>query len=153
MLSIQRYAEVILPLPIKGTFTYDILEGEDVSIGQRVVVQFGKRKLYTGLVSEIHKNKPKDHLTKPLLGVLDELPIVNTKQLKLWRWICEYYMCNIGDVMNAALPSSFKLASESTIIIHPDFDGNLDCLNTDECTILEALSENSNLEIKEILFF
>ena len=151
MLSNTKYAEVILPLPVKGSFTYAIAEETNLSIGQRVVVQFGKRKIYTAIVLEIHDNRPKDTDIKELLSVLDELAIVNDKQLKLWQWISKYYMCNLGDVMNAALPSSFKLASESKVIIHPDFDGELEGLTKNESLIVNALLHQDDLRVQEII--
>ena len=131
MIKIQKYIEVILPLPVEGTFTYSIRE-DDISLGQRVVVQFGARKLYTGIVKSIHENKPIDYKAKPILAILDEQPILNCIQLKLWEWISDYYMCSLGSVMNAALPSQFKLASTSKIIVHPNFDGDIHDLSFDE---------------------
>ena len=86
------------------------------------MVQFGARKLYTAIVKRIHDKKPVDYQAKPLLAILDESPIIHTVQLKFWDWIAKYYMCNLGDMMSAALPSSLKLASESKVIIHSDFD-------------------------------
>ena len=101
------YIDVILPLPVKGVFTY--CSNDKVIIGQRVVVQFGSRKLYTAVVCRVHQNCPTNYNPKDILSIIDEAPIVNQKQLDLWFWISEYYMCNVGDVMNAALPSLFKL--------------------------------------------
>ena len=139
MLNLEKYIEVILPLPLKGTFTYYTDEAA-LLVGQRVVVQFGARKLYTAIVKYIHNKKPVDCQVKPLLAILDEDPIVNAVQLQFWDWIAKYYMCNLGDVMSAALPSSLKLASESQVIIHPDFDGDMGELKSDEVLLLNALS-------------
>ena len=125
MLTDKKYIDVILPLPVKGTFTYCI-DSDELLVGQRVVVQFGARKLYTAIIKNIHDKKPLDYEVKSLIAILDEGPIVNLIQLKFWDWIADYYMCNLGDVMNAALPASFKLASESKVIIHYDFDGDID---------------------------
>ena len=149
MLIEKKYIDVVLPLPLEGTFTY--YTDKELSIGQRVVVQFGVRKLYTGLVQCIHNNKPLGYKTKPLLAILDEAPIVNEVQLKFWQWISDYYMCELGDVMNAALPAYFKLASESVIIIHPEFDGDIDHLSLDEITLLNILSDQESLSIADIL--
>ena len=140
MSIIDKYTDVILPLPVKGTFTY-LTDQDDLQIGQRVVVQFGARKLYTALVKCIHDKKPDDYDAKRLLAILDEEPIVNDIQLRFWDWISDYYMCNLGDVMNAALPSSFKLASESKVIMHYDFDGDMDDLTVDENVLLSILLE------------
>ena len=134
MFTAPKYIDVILPLPLKGTFTY-CTDEDDLLVGQRVVVQFGARKLYTAIVKRIHDKKPVDYQAKPLLAILDEAPIVNAVQLQFWDWISKYYMCNLGDVMNAALPSSFKLASESKVSISLDFDGDIDDLSAHELHI------------------
>ncbi len=149
MLSVQKYIDVILPLPLKGTFIYST-EEVNLSIGQRVVVQFGVRKLYTAIVKRIHDVKPVAYDVKPLLAILDEVPIVNIIQLKFWDWIADYYMCNLGDVMNAAIPTSFKLASESLVVIHTDFDGDVDHLSADEIRLLNILSHRQELSINGI---
>lgn len=149
MLTDQKYIDVILPLPVKGTFTY-CTDLNDLLVGQRVVVQFGARKLYTAIIKNIHDKKPLDYEVKPLLAILDEGPIVNFIQLKFWDWIADYYMCNLGDVMNAALPASFKLASESKVIIHLDFDGDIDHFSSNEKILLNALSSEEELSINDI---
>ena len=149
MLTIEKYIGVILPLPVKGVFTYYTYE-DDLMLGQRVVVQFGLRKLYTALVKSIHDNKPTNYEAKPLLAILDEAPVVNLIQLKFWDWIADYYMCNLGNVMNAALPLYFKLASESKVIMHPDFDGDMDNLSANEHLLLDALSAQEELSVNEI---
>jgi len=107
MLTNQKYIDVILPLPLKGTFTYHTDE-PDLLLGQRVVVQFGARKLYTAVIKSIHNKKPIHYQAKAILAILDEAPVVNLIQLKFWDWIADYYMCNLGDVMNAALPASLN---------------------------------------------
>ena len=118
----KKYVDVILPLPVDGTFTYSFSEDDPVEIGKRVVVQFGSRKLYTAIVLDVHKNEPKLYKAKEILAVLDESNVVNDIQIKFWKWISEYYMSRLGDVMNVALSSSLKLTSESKIIVHPNFD-------------------------------
>ena len=118
MSNSKKYVDVILPLPVDGTFTYSLSEDDAVEIGKRVVVQFGSRKLYTAIVFDVHKNEPTLYKAKEILAVLDESNVVNDIQIKFWKWISEYYMSRLGDVMNVALPSSLKLASESKIIVH-----------------------------------
>ena len=149
MFSPLKYIDVILPLPLKGTFTYST-DQENLLVGQRVVVQFGVRKLYAAIVKQVHDRKPIEYEAKPLLAILDEPPVVNSIQLKFWEWIATYYMCNLGDVMNAALPSSLKLASESKVIVHPDFDGDMEGLKPEEALILNALSHQEQLSIAQI---
>ena len=115
MPSNSQYVDVLLPLPVPGTFTYTVPEElmHEIEPGKRAVVQFGRRKVYTALLRRLHKDKPRQYTAKPLLSVLDAFPIVNEIQFSLWDWIAEYYMCFPGEVMNAALPSGLKLASES----------------------------------------
>ncbi|MDG2449381.1 MAG: primosomal protein N', partial [Saprospiraceae bacterium] len=144
MIISKKYIDVLLPLPIKGAFTY-YTDDNDLLVGQRVVVQFGSRKLYTALVNSIHDEEPIDYEAKPLLAILDEEPIVNPFQLKFWNWMADYYMCNIGDVMHAALPASLKLASESKLIVHPSFDGDIDHLSDNENNLLNALLNEEEL--------
>ena len=81
----------------------------------RVAVPFGKSKMYTGIVADIHNTKPLVYEAKEIHQILDETPIVTPKQLELWQWIAKYYMCTIGDVMRAALPNAFMLESETII--------------------------------------
>ena len=106
----SKFADVILPLPLPGTFTYSIpseLEGK-VFPGCRVTVPFGAKKSYTALVTVTHDNEPKDYAIKPLKEVLDETPIILEKQVKLWNWISKYYLCSLGDIYKAAIPQGLK---------------------------------------------
>jgi primosomal protein N' (replication factor Y) len=149
---ITLFVDVILPLPISGTYTYRVpYELNDaVSRGTRVVVQFGSRKIYTALVRDIHQNPPAKHVPKYILSVLDENPIVSDIQFKLWDWISSYYMCHIGEVMNAALPSVLKLASESRVVLNPSFSGSFDGLNEKEILLLEALGHRKTIAISDV---
>ena len=108
-----HYAETILPLPLYGTFTYSIpptLENT-LKIGSRVLVQFGRKKFYTAIVTMLHNDKPEGYEVKEILSVLDEKPLLRHPQLKFWEWISEYYLCSIGDVYKAAVPSGLKIES------------------------------------------
>lgn len=149
---ITLFAEVLLPLPLPGTFTYRIpLElNNAVETGRRVVVQFGRKKIYTGLVRDIHQKIPEKYVPKYILSVLDKAPVVNPRQFKFWYWIADYYMCHPGEVMNAALPSALKLASETRIVQHPGFDGNTDNLNEKEYLVAEAVDIQKTLTISEV---
>jgi primosomal protein N' (replication factor Y) (superfamily II helicase) len=109
------YADVILPLPVTGVFTY-LIEGENstrAKPGMRVTVQFGRRKIYTGVIRTLHAQKPEGYAVKGILSLPDEEPVVNEKQFLLWEWISEYYMCTLGEVYKAALPSGLKLEGET----------------------------------------
>ena len=119
----MHLADVILPLAVKGTFSYIVPDQfvEKTQPGCRVVVQFGNRKLYAGIVFAIHQEIDKPGIFKTITDLLDLTPLVNQTQLKLWKWISEYYMCSIGEVMKAALPSGFCLESETLLKMNPEF--------------------------------
>jgi len=135
------FVDVLLPVPLPGTFTYRVPYelNDSVSVGMRVVIQFGQKKIYTGLIRKIHEVAPAFHQIKYILSILDQAPIVNEKQLDFWDWIAGYYLCYPGEVMNAALPSALKLASETKIVLAPDFDRDYNQLNDKEFLIVEAL--------------
>jgi len=118
------FVDVILPVPVSNVFTYRVpFELNDVfTFGARVVVPFGRGKLQTGIISRIHTEIPNGYQTKLVEHILDDTPIVTKEQLQFWSWISRYYIAPIGDVMNAALPSNFKLASETKIVLHPDYE-------------------------------
>lgn len=149
---ITLFAEVLLPVPVRGYFTYRIPQelNDQVVAGMRVVVQFGKRKFYTGLVRRIHDKAPQVVSLKYVLSVIDPLPVVNEKQFALWEWMASYYMCTPGEVMNAALPSAFKLASETRVIIDPEYIQDNEVLNDREFQIVEALDLQKILSLTDI---
>ncbi|MCK9208084.1 MAG: primosomal protein N' [Salinivirgaceae bacterium] len=114
------FVDVILPVPVKGFFTYELPAGLSLPVpGMRVVVPFGKKKLYTGIVFSVHAKKPEGYETKPLLQVLDEFPVVNKWQMRLWEWASDYYMCPVGEIYKAAIPSGLRLESETNV--YPTF--------------------------------
>lgn len=149
---ITLFAEVILPLPLPSTYTYRIpFEwSEIIKIGQRVVVQLGNKKKYSGIVYSIHDKVPKVSSVKYILSILDQEPIVSEINFHLWQWIANYYMCYLGDVMTAALPSALRLKSETKIIIHPDFDGDITNLNNEESKVLEVVSKKESIPIEDV---
>lgn len=149
---ITLFADVLLPLPLNQEFTYRVPFDFNNEIKEftRVIVPFGKGKLYTGIVTRIHEEIPKLYQAKYIEHLLDDSPIIHKKQLNFWRWMSQYYMSPLGDVMNAALPSNLKLASETKITLHPDFDGNTQQLNDREFMIVEALEVQSQLDLKDI---
>ena len=104
----MRYADVILPLPLHGTFTYAVPEGMPVGVGERVLVPFGRSKEYVGLVDRLHDVKPEGYEVKAIRQVMDEEPIVTERQLRLWHWMSDYYLSPIGEVYKAALPAGLK---------------------------------------------
>jgi primosomal protein N' (replication factor Y) len=145
------FADVLLPVPIHQVFTYRIpFELNDsISFGLRVIVPFGKSKLLTGIVTEVHERIPEAYQAKYIEYVLDEYPIITKKQFQFWTWISNYYMAPLGDVMNASLPANFKLSSESKIVIHPDFENNQK-LDEREQLIVDSLHANEQMDLKEL---
>ncbi|GAB2978368.1 primosomal protein N' [Mucilaginibacter puniceus] len=146
------FVEVILPLAISKNYTYRVpFEMNDVvQIGKRAVVQFGKSKLYTAIIFAISEQPPEKYEAKYLIEILDDKPVVTTKQLQFWQWLAEYYMCNPGEVMHAALPSALKLASETRIALNKDFEVDKSALNDKEFLIVEALDIQPELTVSDI---
>ncbi|MEL7219727.1 MAG: primosomal protein N' [Bacteroidota bacterium] len=146
------YVDVILPLAIARAYTYWVPEAfvPQVTPGVRVEVQFGKSKRYTGLVMRVHQEAPDQQKPKAIIGVIDELPIVTPHQFKLWKWISSYYICSLGEVMNAALPANFKLTSETRITLGPLFHQDPDLLDSKEYLVAEALSIQQELSIEDL---
>ena len=102
------YADVILPVPLQGTFTYAVAAGQTVRVGVRVLVPFGRGKTYVGLVARVHDEAPQGYEVKAIIDVMDAEPIVTPQQLQLWQWISDYYLSPIGEVYKAALPAGLK---------------------------------------------
>ena len=118
--------------------------------GMRVEVQFGRTKIYAALVIEVHNKAPEGYKAKAILSVIDTAPITFPYQFKLWYWMADYYSCTIGEVMNAALPGGFKLASETTLLLSPVYDENYTGLKDKEFLIAEALHYQNELSIAEV---
>ena len=149
---VTLFAEILLPLPIPGAYTYRIpFElNEKVHVGQRAVVQFGKTKIMSGLIVSLSDNVPDCTNIKYIIDVLDDDPVVNENQLKLWNWISSYYLCYMGEVMQAALPSALKLSSESKVSLSEDFVLDSTTLSDNEFLIVEALQIQPQLTITEV---
>lgn len=149
------FVDVILPIPVENAFTYRISEAEYAFIkpGMRLAVPFGKSKIYTALAIAVHQVEPRIYEAKEIEQILDELPIVNLAQLNFWKWMANYYMCTLGDVMRAALPGAFLLESETIIkrILKNDFEPYLDEIDEDGLTILNAFEGSSILRISEVM--
>jgi len=147
------FVEVILPLAISKNYTYRVpFEMNDaVAIGKRVVVQFGKSKLYTAIILSIGNQAPEKYEAKYLVEILDDKPVVTHQQLQFWQWQSDYYMCTVGEVMNAALPSALKLASETRIMLNKDFEVDRATLHDKEFLIVEALDIQPELTVSDIV--
>ncbi|WP_300728930.1 primosomal protein N' [uncultured Bacteroides sp.] len=139
----KKFVDVIVPLPIAAQFTYSVPSGwEDrVQGGCRVVVPFGVKKYYTAIVTKVHETPPEAYETKEILEILDERPVLLKRQYDFWQWLADYYLCTLGDVYKAALPSGLKLESETLVVYNPDFEAD-GPLPKREQQVLDLLSAN-----------
>lgn len=146
------FVDVILPLKLKNSFTYWVSEDEFLFLkkGMRITVPFGKTKIYTALVLNLHQQKPELYEAKPIDQILDETPIVTENQIKLWQWIANYYMCTLGEVYKAALPNAMILESETMVLAQQNIQVIPSQLSDDEYLVYEAFQTQSSLKIEEI---
>lgn len=146
------FVDVILPIPLNQTFTYSINKDEAAFLkpGMRVAVPFGKTKIFTAIVYQIHDQAPTGYETKSIDHILDQVPIINTIQLQHWKWMASYYMCSLGEVVRAALPSAFLLESETIIKLVSDKSIDEETLSDDEYLAYEALQQQSSIHINGI---
>jgi primosomal protein N' (replication factor Y) len=151
-MSSSYFIDVIIPIPLERLFTYSVTEAEATFLkqGMRVAVPFGKSKIYTALVFNIHQNAPEVYEAKEIHQILDEESIVTSYQVKLWQWISSYYMCTLGEVMRASLPSAFLLESETIISLNKETVIEELKLKDDEFLLYEALGYQSNLKVQEV---
>lgn len=149
----NRFADVILPLPLYRYFTYripDEMQGR-LRQGHRVVVSFGRSKFYTAIVVALHDMEPQGYEVKEIATLLDDEPIVLRTQLNFWQWIAEYYLCSVGDVYKAALPSGLKLESETSLTINNDYEEDVDNRLTErEAVLLQTLAGQGRLTVQEL---
>ena len=144
------YVNVILPLALPKLYTYSVGEEyiHDIKVGKRVVVQFGKKKLYSAIIHSIQENAPDKYQTKNIIQVIDSDPIVIPNQIKFWEWMAEYYMCTLGEVMKAALPSGLKMESETFVCKGENADIDL---SENEAILLHHLENNKSISIQNLL--
>jgi len=147
------FVDVILPLALGKHYTYRVPHdlNPNLAVGKRVVVQFGKAKIYSAIIARIHQTPPERYEAKYILDILDPDPVVNQQQLELWTWIADYYMCSAGSVMQAALPSVLKLASETKIIAADLESVDRNELNDKEYLILDALDLEPEIKVSDIV--
>ncbi|MBR4829856.1 MAG: primosomal protein N' [Muribaculaceae bacterium] len=146
-----KFAETLLPLALPGTYTYRIPEGMKLSIGMRVLVPFGRKKIFTAIVMTLHDREPQGYDVKEILGTLDNTPILRHPQLDFWQWIADYYLCTMGEVYKAAVPSGLKVESETIISVNPDFEEETPGQLTDhDRVILDFTAQRGRVQIAEI---
>lgn len=154
----KKYVDVIVPLPIASQYTYSVpaeLE-ESVQEGCRVVVSFGQKKFYTAIVTKVHYVAPENYETKDVEEVLETSPVILPTQFRFWEWLSTYYLCTLGDVYKAAMPSGMKLESETLVAYNEDFEATvplpkneqriLDLLNDDKEQCVTQLQKASGLK-------
>ena len=145
------YVDVILPLPLKGTCTYQLSKDQFniLEVGFRIAVSFGKRKIYTAIVNKLHNNKPELYDTKPIEFIYDDKSLVSQNQIDFWNWLSRYYFVPLGDIIKAAIPSSLLLESDSLIIKKEIADEIINKMSDDEYLIYDAL-DFQNLKMNDI---
>ena len=148
----KAYAEVLLPIPLERNFTYTAAPEQQSELrpGTRVAVPFGKNRLYTGLILELHNRRPEAYQPKEIYRVLDRNPLVTELQLRHWRWIADYYMCTLGEVFRTALPSVFLLQSETRVLGVEGTPEPEEGHSVQESLVLEALANRKVLSVDEV---
>ncbi|MGE0567543.1 MAG: primosomal protein N' [Bacteroidia bacterium] len=149
------FVDVILPLSVSKTYTYRVpaIHNNEIEIGKRVLVQFGKKRIYTAIILNIHQTAPENYQAKYLEAVLDDFPIVSQIQLTFWQWLAGYYFSTIGDVMNAALPSGLKLSSASFVSLNDSVsleEFSYDSFTEQEHQILSVLQNSDGIDIDSL---
>lgn len=147
----MQYADVILPLALADTYTYSVpaeMQAQ-IGVGYRVIVPFGQKKIYTAIVMRLHGEAPQNCQLKAVLELLDDHAILLPHQLKFWQWIAEYYLCTLGDVYRAALPTGLKLESETKVVLNTDFEAEAP-FSPREQRIWDALYGNPEQSILQL---
>lgn len=145
------YADVILPLSLAGNYTYAVpqdLQGR-IGVGYRVIVPFGQKKIYTAIVMQLHETPPRDCQVKDVLDVLDDRAILLPQQLKFWQWLSNYYICTLGDVFRAALPSGLKLESETKVVLNTELESD-SAFSPREQRVWDSLVQNQEQTISQL---
>ncbi|MBN9312544.1 MAG: primosomal protein N' [Chryseobacterium sp. 39-10] len=151
----MSFAQIILPLNLKGTFTYKIpteLQYK-IEVGMRVLVPFRGKKIYTGIVEELHNDEPESFAAKEIISILDEQPILPNEQIRFWNWLSGYYICNIGEIYRFAFPSSLKLESETFLKLKPNVTVDFQNLDVNEMYLIQALEVRQTINLTEIEAF
>lgn len=151
----MNFAQIILPLNLKGTFTYKVPEEllPKIQVGMRVLVSFRGKKIYTGIVAELHDNVPGNFIPKEIISILDEFPILPPPQIEFWNWLSGYYLCNIGEIYRFAFPGSLKLESETYLKLKPNVEVDFQNLDVNEMYLIQALEVRQLINLSEIEAF
>lgn len=151
----MKFAQIILPLNLKGTFTYKVPAelAEKIEIGMRVLIPFGGKKIYTGIVFDLHDLAPENFEPKEIINLLDDSPILPKEQISFWTWLSEYYLCNIGEIYRFAFPSSLKLESETYLKLKSGATIDFQNLDVNEMYLIQALEVRQLINLTEIEAF
>ena len=151
----MNFAQVILPLNLKGTFTYKVPSEllDSIQIGMRVLVAFGGKKIYTGIVFDLHNQEPETFVPKEIINILDDFPILPKEQIQFWNWLSDYYLCNLGEIYRFSFPSSLKLESETYLKLKPNVVVDFENLDVNEMYLIQALEVRQLINITEIEAF
>lgn len=151
----MQYTQIVLPLNLKGSFTYKVPEElmSQIQLGMRVLVPFGGKKIYTGIVFELHDLAPENFTAKEVISILDEKPILPEKQISFWNWLSEYYLCNLGEIYRFAFPSSLKLESETYLKLKPGIVVDFENLDVNEMYLIQALEVRQLVNLTDIEAF
>lgn len=151
----MSFAQIILPLNLTGTFTYKVPEEllGKIEIGMRVLVSFGGKKIYTGIVGELHDSAPDTFAPKEIINILDDFPILPKEQIDFWNWLSDYYLCNIGEIYRFSFPGSLKLESETYLKLKPHAVIDFQNLDVNEMYLIQALEVRQLISLSEIEAF
>ena len=151
----MNYAQIVLPLNLKGSFTYKVPQEllSEIQVGMRVLVPFGGKKIYTGIVFELHDNAPESFVTKEVISLLDDKPIVPQEQIQFWNWLSDYYLCSLGEIYRFAFPSSLKLESETYLKLKPNATIDFENLDVNEMYLIQALEIRQLINLTDIEAF
>ncbi|MBD5221478.1 MAG: primosomal protein N' [Bacteroidales bacterium] len=149
----MRFADLILPLPLPGKFTYSIPDEmqDKVEVGMRVYVQFGRKKFYTAIIDSLHDNPPSGYKVKPVMALLDTRPTIRYPQRRMWEWLADYYLCTIGEIYKAAVPSGLKIESETYVSINADYvSSEENPLSEQDTRLLDILDNKGRMRLEEL---
>ncbi|SDI20512.1 replication restart helicase PriA [Chryseobacterium jejuense] len=151
----MQYAQIVLPLNLKGSFTYKVPEElmSQIQLGMRVLVPFGGKKIYTGIIFELHDNAPDNFVAKDVISILDDKPILPEEQIRFWNWLSDYYLCNLGEIYRLAFPSSLKLESETYLKLKPGVVVDFENLDVNEMYLVQALEVRQLVNLTDIEAF
>lgn len=151
----MQYAQIVLPLNLKGSFTYKVPEEmmSEIQPGMRVLVPFGGKKIYTGIVFELHDNAPENFVAKEVISMLDDQPILPQEQIDFWNWLSEYYLCSLGEIYRFSFPSSLKLESETYLKLKSGAIIDFENLDVNEMYLVQALEVRQLINLTDIEAF